>query len=788
MTFIATANPTGNRLNAIRGCGTSCEEQTLELTGVHFNPVGGADIYPIAFLAGLHAPKGFTIDDPEVDPEWSVVQSVVPFPIYVHPYVQVTGVASVLGGCDGVTQGASQSNSAYAQAVYRQQDGDLLQDVADYGAANDTNVNDFLFGVVPAGVTTTCPNAYTFSGGITEGGVKLHSVQPVAVASDNRPLTALAHEFHHGLGLVHAGVQCGSGTVGQAETQTANTTSGSTQMTSVASVNGLAPGQPITGAGLDSTKSYIIVSISGTTITMNLAASATTTGATYTFAVEGNQIGEAWPPSFIASTGVPADGLFDGIGLEGLENPANSPYKIIGPAVAGQSGAEIYDLMSYCGGEGNTWISVKNWNRDVVFAAPLTSTVERRGPLVRPAAATTRTDSTAADVLGLAAGTPGLPAVTPPASTGAIRSLAVTGVYDPLGGRGVTLRVNPDAAPAPAAGSGPEYSLVADSASGAAITTVPARGSLLHIDGSNNVILVSGVVPANGTRSIEVLQGGSPIGKLTASPHAPTVTIVTPSRGTRLGGARGAVLRWRSHDADGGSLQATVSYSADGGRSWRTIYNGADVQSVTLPSGLLSASRRAQIRVYVSDGFNTAIATSAVFTAVGAPPLVTITSPQKPMRVAAGAPLDLAGVAYDDTGARLAGRALSWTAGRQRLGTGQQLTTVDLTAGRHTIRLSARDRTGRTASAAVSVTILPVPPVITRLSAPPRLSTKARSVTLQISVLAPARLTIGRVHATVGRALRTIRVPVARGKKPLVLVLRFSSGRYTARFPVIVAR
>ena len=204
-----------------------------------------------------------------------------------------------------------------------------------------------------------------YSGGQTNTGggpgapVLYGSSQPISISTDDRPITGIAHEFHHGIGLPHAGELCGSGTVGTAQTVTGSTTAGSSVLTLAAPASGLAVGQPVTGAGwgppANSTTppTVLIKAINGSQLTMTLAATSTTTNASYTFATTTNtppQTGSNWPPTFTASNGVPADGLLDGVGLVGLDNEANSPYVFRGPAVAGQTGSEIYDLMSYCTG------------------------------------------------------------------------------------------------------------------------------------------------------------------------------------------------------------------------------------------------------------------------------------------------------------------------------------------------------------------------------------------------------------------------------------------------------
>jgi virginiamycin B lyase len=469
------------------------------------------------------------------------------------------------------------------------------------------------------------------------------------------------------------------------------------------------------------------------------------------------QIGEPWAPN--------NDGAFDGVGLD---TSVPSPYTIINTTAA----VPVYDLMSYCnnnGGSFNVWMSVRNWNRDVEFHAPgPVHTV--RGPAARSALATPSYATRLA------------------ANPGAVRSLAVTAVDEISTGTTIFAGVTPDAgAPTPAPAGAP-YTLVGLDAQGHKVASAGAIASLEHIDHEPSELLIVGKIAAPGVHEIDILREGQPIARYRASLHAPTVKIPASLGGTRVGGSHGAVIRWSSHDADGGPLTATVRYSPDGGTTWHTIYEGPDQGRVVLASGLLSASRDAELRVYVSDGFNTTMATSARFKAVGAPPTVTISRPTARTTALAGAALQLVGSAYDDRGVALNGRALVWRAGRRVLGRGATVMTSSLPAGRYTVSLTARDHTGRTANATVKVRVLPAPPVLTALRGPRHLSPRARTVRLKVASLVPDRLSIGRTHATIGRRARSVTVHVRPGRATLTIIVVVRSGRYVVQAPIAIAR
>ena len=858
--FVADANVVPNKFP---GCSdTGCLDHGLILDGTHFTPVHTTTINPIAFVNALSSPKNY----PDPDPMWNTIRQVFPFPIQVNPYVEVTGVSSVLGTCDGQTQDTAnnESNTAFSQRVYQARNDDLLADVKDWQTANFFRIG-YAFGVAPSGSPSSCTNAGSYSGGVTSR--NSDTGNNISASSDDRPKGA-AHEIAHGvLGpgsalAPHAGVECGGGpdatADGVATTMSGETTDGSNQLAGLSQpslLQALSVGQVIEGAGVPYGATIQSIDTAGNAITMSAAATSANAGA-YAFPLSGyvtkggtqltnlspglelahlgvgeqisgpgvpggasiqsidaasgtitmntaaastngglftilnddflnsNQTGEPWPQligatnffggsfsdTFTRPNASPADGALDGIGLAGLGNQSNSPYSILYnvtlplPAPVNP----YYDLLSYCGSESNIWISVRNWNLAVAYGT---------GPPVGSARDTAS-----------ATGAPQGYQTSPPATSGETRTLAVTDVYDIATGRSLVTTVSPDASAPTAAQPGASYSLTARDASGRVLAQAGAIASPVHTDGAATQLVIVGKVPAAGASEVDVLQDGRPIAQDRASRSAPTVTITAPRRAARIGGPRGAMLRWRSHDADGDHLTVTVRYSPDGGRTWRSIYSGPDSGSVKLPSYLLSASHDALVRLYISDGFYEAIATSSRFVALGASPIVSIASPTRGTRVAAGGALVLAGNAFDDAGDLLTGRALTWRAGSRVIASGAQAVTVDLPAGHYRITLTARDRHGRTASASVPVTVTPSPPTLRLLHAPQRVSSRSRSLTLSLATLAAAKITVDRLHALVGRNPRTLRVAIRPGQTPLTIVLTLHSGPYVNRVAIAVTR
>jgi hypothetical protein len=307
------------------------------------------------------------------------------------------------------------------------------------------------------------------------------------------------------------------------------------------------------------------------------------------------------------------------------------------------------------------------------------------------------------------------------------------------------------------------------------------------VDGSS-ATTVFAQVPAAGAAKIELVRGDQVLASRSRSAHAPRVTLRTPRAGTRVGAKTRVVVSWRASDADRNPLTAAVEYSANGGRSYRTLAANLTGTSITLPGRVLSYTRNARIRVRVNDGFDDALVTSGRLRADGAAPTVRITSPRARTRLANDAAVTLTGEAYDDAGTQLRGRALRWYAGRRLLGTGASLSVNGLPAGTRVLRLRARDGRDRTASASVAMRVRAVPPQFTILRAPPRVSRSARSVRLRLASAVPAEVRIGARRYALTRRSRTISVPIKLGRSAVRLTLRLTAGGRTQVRTVNVAR
>jgi len=437
--------------------------------------------------------------------------------------------------------------------------------------------------------------------------------------------------------------------------------------------------------------------------------------------------------------------------------------------------SDLYDVMSYCASSAKeSWIAPEMWRR------ALARRQKRTGPSsslrTAAAAATPAASASPGGHLGL-----GFPAAGRAAQAGGVL-LAIYATDDGgvMKGLSVARRTEPRLrAPGPSA-----YRVEVLDARGAVLTTAPLAASELSDD--TGVALSGEVLAPSAATGLRVLRDGVEIGRRQASPSPPQVRLRRSRRSTVV---RGGSLRisWAARDADGPAPLATVYFSADGGRSWRTVAQTTR-SSVTVDRGRLAPSRRARVRVSVSDGFHEAAVLSKPFRVEGVAPAASILFPRRGGRATAGAPLYLAGSATADGGKDLAGGALRWYVGRRLIGRGKRVAATGLPPGRAVLRLVARDARGRTAEVRRTVSVGAGEPDLTVLKAPKRLSRKARSVVLRVASSFPVTLRVGATRVRVTPKLSSVRIRIRPGRRALRLRLLVSSGKQRARAQLVINR
>lgn len=442
------------------------------------------------------------------------------------------------------------------------------------------------------------------------------------------------------------------------------------------------------------------------------------------------QDGEAWPPDdmgFLQSVGLSTD---VGTGVSG------GPYKVMAPPT------QWFDYMSYCAGESNAWISVRNWNR--IFEKYDYDRAARRA------------DERA-------------PAPRGPMSA----SLRVSGFAS---GEGASITaVEPVDSPAQPP-SDSAYRLLGLDAAGNTVAEARMVATAFHADGQPPGLSLDAVIPAAGVEAVAIAGDAGRLATRAASQNTPDVSV----KGKPRFRGRKATLRWDADDADGDELAITVEYSGDGGRTYEEIWGGPNEGTAEVPARYLPRSPRARLRISANDGFRQGSDVSKSFSSPGEAPLVEILSPAPKFTQPNDAPLALRGAAFDDASNQLAGRDLRWFIGRRQIGTGEQISPIGLPAGRHRVTLEARDDAGRTARDSVAVRLSAAPPLFLELDAPGEVGRKARSLKLRVASSTAAKLEVngaaGKQTFAVGRKERALEVEIPRGSRTLNLRLELKSG------------
>jgi hypothetical protein len=157
------------------------------------------------------------------------------------------------------------------------------------------------------------------------------------------------------------------------------------------------------------------------------------------------------------------------------------------------------------------------------------------------------------------------------------------------------------------------------------------------------------------------------------------------------------------------------------------------------------------------------------FVAEGPPPQVTIAAPTGREPLVAGDRVSLSGSAIDDRLRPVNKRSLTWYDGRRRIGSGSEVTTR-LHAGRHVLRLVARDATGHTAQARRTVRVARAPLRLLDLRAPERVRGGVRRLKVRIAASAAAVVRGAGGHRyRIGTKLSTVELMLPR--RPAVGVL-----------------
>jgi hypothetical protein len=290
-----------------------------------------------------------------------------------------------------------------------------------------------------------------------------------------------------------------------------------------------------------------------------------------------------------------------------------------------------------------------------------------------------------------------------------------------------------------------------------------------------------------------VTVGGPAFGSVTrtATANAPVVKLKRPKEGSRLKGA--FIAKWTATDPDGDPLRSRLEFSADGGKTWRTLGVGLAGAALRVSAADLPRSDRGILQVAVSDGFNVDRSQVAGLETPGRAPKPLITVPDaSPLAVLGDTVLSFEGSAFDDRLQPIAGKRLVWESAGERIGTGELISAPVYELGR-TVKLTATDYARRHGSASVKLKIVKVAPLFTTLEAG-ALTGQARSLKLRVASTLPATLAVsgkGVKRESVELGTKPETVKVALDRKALdayALKLKLKADGRTTRQQLAVAR
>ena len=236
--------------------------------------------------------------------------------------------------------------------------------------------------------------------------------------------------------------------------------------------------------------------------------------------------------------------------------------------------------------------------------------------------------------------------------------------------------------------------------------------------------------------SYAIKQGSTELVVKQRSANAPSVSVVGVTAGQAFSQADTIELMLTGTDADNDALSYRVYYSTDGGGTYLPVILETTDAAISLEASKLDGSDTARLGVSVSDGTRSVFVETPVFKMAGHAPGVEIKIPVTGTAFAFGQGLVLKAAGYDKEDGLLGDRAFSWSSSLDgNLGSGSTvvLATDDLTAGSHTITVTATDTSGLSAAATATITVNDVNSVPV---AAPDMATAALSGATYIDVLA----------------------------------------------------
>lgn len=231
---------------------------------------------------------------------------------------------------------------------------------------------------------------------------------------------------------------------------------------------------------------------------------------------------------------------------------------------------------------------------------------------------------------------------------------------------------------------------------------------------SGQLFVLTFPVPETPVARLELRNGEIILATKAPGSSVPTVSLQSPSGGSAVADALS--VAWLANDSDSGdTLLGTVQYSPDLGQTWYALLNNYTVskgatQSLTLDTSTLpgSAANAALLRVSVSDGYNTAAATSQSFTMADHQPIVTIMAPATSATFDPQSTLRLRGIGVDPEEGALPDVAHTWKLDGVLVATGKEGALQGVAPGTHLVELAAQDALAHSGVATSTFTVAPL--------------------------------------------------------------------------------
>ncbi len=207
-------------------------------------------------------------------------------------------------------------------------------------------------------------------------------------------------------------------------------------------------------------------------------------------------------------------------------------------------------------------------------------------------------------------------------------------------------------------------------------------------------------LPGNAAR-VELRKGNTPLWQSVFSANAPIVNTVNAVPDDDV-----VFVNWEATDPDAEDiLHYNLYYQTDAQSPPNLIAQGVSAPPYSFDATQTGGTSGGIITVEASDGFNSAVKSSPPFDLTTKPPVVTISNPVAGQQLVSAQRVQLTVLAYDYEDGLLDGAAVRWVSNIDgELGEGASLTT-SLSAGVHTLTVTAKDSENLTAVATVDVIV-----------------------------------------------------------------------------------